>query len=115
MVDYSKMTSEEYAGIMADIVNEMGAGILTIPGVYEALSADTAIHNDILNRWEYRYPDKAWPKFEIWITQGQGSGDEPIEKHDNLEDALVAVKEMEGEGSFAIKLPDGRWYDWDKE
>jgi len=116
MTDYSKMTSEDYADILSDVVDDIGArGMLTVPGVFEALSADAAIHNDVLNRWAEHNPDKAWPKFEVWMTQGQGTGDEPVEKYDNLEDALAAVKEMKDEGSFAIKYPDGQWHEWNKE
>ena len=61
MADYSRMTTDEYVEILGEIVEE-GANILSVDGVYEALSADTAIHNDVLGKWAERNPEKAWPE-----------------------------------------------------
>jgi len=50
--------------------------------------------------------------FEIWASQGQ-SGIK-IEEVSSLEIALKYIEDHEGEASFAIKLPNGEWYKWQK-
>ena len=51
--------------------------------------------------------------YEVWATQGQGPG--LVDKYNTLKEALEVIKEMEGEASFAIKLPNGRWHKWEEE
>lgn len=45
--------------------------------------------------------------FEVWMTQGQGECKGP--EFPSLREAYDYVKEHLGEGSFAIKNPDGSW------
>lgn len=50
MSNYSKMTQDEFDRILAEIMNEQpAANLLTIPGVYEAVSEH--FNNDVLDRW----------------------------------------------------------------
>jgi len=49
--------------------------------------------------------------FELWATQGQGGAMQ--EEFPTLEEALLYVEQHKDDASFAIKLPDGSWYDWE--
>lgn len=49
-------------------------------------------------------------QYEIWITQGQGSVF--VKGEDTIYGALDYVDDHKGEGSFAIKYPDGTWHGW---
>ena len=49
-------------------------------------------------------------KYEVLVTQGQGSYVEEV--YNTLEEALNHVKEDWGGGSFAVKKPDGTYYDF---
>ncbi|MCP4569124.1 MAG: hypothetical protein GY841_16235 [FCB group bacterium] len=50
-MDYSKMTDEDFDRILAAIMDEhTGEMILSIPGVYEAVSE--FFNNDVLDQWE---------------------------------------------------------------
>ncbi len=51
--------------------------------------------------------------YEVWATQGQGGIKES--EHPTLEEALAYVTKHKGEASFAIKYPNGSWYDWEWE
>jgi hypothetical protein len=59
MADYSKMTQQEFDGILEEICN----CDLTIPGVYEACSEE--LNNEVLDEWAERNPEKAWPEEEV--------------------------------------------------
>ena len=50
MTDFSKMTEGEFRNILEDIVEEEGANILSVPGVYSELAEH--FNNEILERWE---------------------------------------------------------------
>ena len=50
MNKYSKLTDKEFYNILEEIVNEEGANILTIGGVYAELAE--YFNNEILDRWE---------------------------------------------------------------
>lgn len=50
--------------------------------------------------------------YDIFVTQGQGGGPDPDQICDTLEDALAWVKDHTGDGSFAIRYPDGQWHRW---
>lgn len=52
-------------------------------------------------------------KYEIWATQGQGGV--LIKKVLSLKMALRYFKKHEGEASFGIKYPNGKWHDWDRK
>jgi hypothetical protein len=52
--------------------------------------------------------------YEVWMTQGQGSGDTPDETFPTLQQALKFVEKHKGECSFAIRLPNGKWHTWDE-
>lgn len=52
--------------------------------------------------------------YEVWVTQGQGSV-----KVDEYRTLAAAKKKAEAgilnqDGSYGIKLPNGKWYDWGK-
>jgi hypothetical protein len=52
--------------------------------------------------------------YEVWCTQGQG-GVKDCEFM-TLREALAYVTPIAGvEGSFAIRKPNGTWYDWTKK
>lgn len=51
---------------------------------------------------------KPW-LFEIWMSSG--SGMRPGPKFSKLTDALHHVERHIGEASFAIKLPNGTWFE----
>lgn len=55
--------------------------------------------------------DQEYP-YQVWMTQGQ----EPIHVADmiDLESSIAFANEFIGEGSFAVKLPDGTWHKWDE-
>jgi hypothetical protein len=57
-------------------------------------------------------PNKKGLIYEVWITQGQGGG--KVAEFPTRKQALAYIKEHKGEGSFAVKLPSGKWYDWSK-
>ena len=50
MNNYSNLTQEEYYRILGELVIENAATLLTIHGVYEAVSEH--FNNEILERWE---------------------------------------------------------------
>jgi len=51
MVDFSKMTDGDFDRVLANIVNkEPAANLLTIPGVYDAVSEE--FNNAVLAEWE---------------------------------------------------------------
>jgi len=52
MTDYSKMTTEEFDGILQGIVNEQYMFILQVPGIYEVLSEH--YNNEVLETWAER-------------------------------------------------------------
>jgi hypothetical protein len=57
--DYSAMTQEDFDNILEELAVEQGAySLLSIPGVYEAVSE--AFNNDILDLWVDRNPNKAY-------------------------------------------------------
>lgn len=62
MIDYSKMTNEEFDAILEEIIEEKKRLILGAPGAYEALSE--YYNNEILDRWAARNPEKAEPEEE---------------------------------------------------
>ena len=47
---YANMTDEDFDRILARLVIENAASLLTIPGVYEAVSEH--FNNDVLTTWE---------------------------------------------------------------
>jgi hypothetical protein len=49
-------------------------------------------------------------RYEVYMTQGQGS--HLVSKHLLLRTALVKAKKLQSQGSVAIKMLDGSWYDW---
>lgn len=49
MMDYSKMSQEEFSDILAQVVFENASTLLGVPGVYEAASEH--FHNEVLERW----------------------------------------------------------------
>lgn len=53
----------------------------------------------------------AGDKYEIHASQGQG-GSCTGPAFTTLKEALDYVKEHEGEASFGIKYPNGRWHNW---
>lgn len=67
MADYSKMTDDEFNGILKEIVDGMsGAEILAIAGVYEVLREE--LNNEVLERWAGEHPELAWPEDD---TEGE--------------------------------------------
>ena len=48
-MDYDKMTDNEYDSILTEVVKENASILITIPGVYEAVSE--FFNNDVLDRW----------------------------------------------------------------
>ena len=61
MADYSKMTQDQFDGIMKNIVAGMSAAeIIAVPGVYECLSEE--LNNDILDTWAEDNPELAYPE-----------------------------------------------------
>ena len=56
MVDFSKMTDDEFRSILEDIVKEEGANILSIGGVYSELAE--YFNNEVLSRWEREQEDE---------------------------------------------------------
>lgn len=57
MVDFSKMTDEEFDNILMEIMNEEKASdLLIIPGIYEIVAE--YFNNDILDVWEQRQLEK---------------------------------------------------------
>jgi hypothetical protein len=51
--------------------------------------------------------------YELWATQGQGGTH--IATFNTLAETFEAISKLEGHASFAIKLPDGTWYNWENE
>jgi len=49
MADYTKMKDADFDRILGDILQEEGQNLLTVPGVYEAVSEH--FNNDVLDRW----------------------------------------------------------------
>lgn len=47
---YQFISHDEFTGILAEIVKEDAAVLLTIPGAYELFAEH--YHNEVLNRWE---------------------------------------------------------------
>lgn len=63
MPDYSKMTNEDFDHILAERVGETpGCVLLTLPGVYEALSEH--FNNEVLEEWALTHPELAYPESE---------------------------------------------------
>lgn len=52
MSKFDKMTQEEFDEILAEIVNEEGANILSIGNVYSELAEH--FNNDVLGIWQER-------------------------------------------------------------
>lgn len=50
MSKYDKMTQEEFDNILEDLMRKNVGSLLTIPGVYEAVSEH--FNNEILETWE---------------------------------------------------------------
>lgn len=48
------------------------------------------------------------------MTQGQGEGAYCFSSFD-IQDLIDYTETHKGEGSFAIKYPDGSWHNWDKD
>lgn len=46
----SKISTDDFARILGDILNEEGANLISIPGVYEIVSEH--FNNEVLERWE---------------------------------------------------------------
>lgn len=62
--DYTAMTQDDFDSHLRWVVEahcrEHGpAGLIFLPGVYEALSEH--FHNDVLSDWENANPELAWP------------------------------------------------------
>ena len=53
--------------------------------------------------------------YDLFVTQGQGSGPNPDLTFDTLEEALQHVEEHKGEASFGIRYPDGSWHKWEEK
>jgi len=49
-MDYSKMTQDDFDRVLSQIVKEDAAVLLTVPGVYKAVSEH--YNNEVLERWE---------------------------------------------------------------
>jgi len=81
MNDYSKMTQEDFYRLLADKMDEQPASsLLTVPGVYEAVSEE--FNNDILSAWEveqktlsltyYQDPGHGWVKVKKGLIKELG-------------------------------------------
>ncbi len=55
MTNYDEMSQDEYDNILADLVFENARTLLSIPGVYEAVSEH--FNDEILTRWEHEHPE----------------------------------------------------------
>jgi len=55
-MDYSKMTTEEFDVLLAEMVHRECAALLQVPGVYELLAE--YFNNEILDIWAERNPEK---------------------------------------------------------
>lgn len=65
------------------------------------------------NSWEdWRKTHRKEVPYVIYVSQGMGGG--PEEVFWTLEAALKYVEEHEHEASFAIRQPNGKWYNWSK-
>ena len=56
-MDYSKMKQHEFDSILSDIVKENASILLSIPGVYEAVSEH--FNNEVLDRWYLSMTDQS--------------------------------------------------------
>ena len=52
-------------------------------------------------------------KYKIYMTQGQGGV--KVKETKSLQTALKFVRKFKEDGSFAIKCPNGKYYEWEKE
>jgi hypothetical protein len=102
---YGNMTDEEFYDILEDIVEEEGAGILSIPGVYE--SASEHFNNEVLRRWQEKNYGTAVAQLPGSDVFHEISGDYEDEEED--EDGLVFIytscgKEMSAELHYKKKV-----------
>lgn len=50
------------------------------------------------------------PMFEVWFSVGRGR--RILARYRRLDDAVRHVAELAQPGSYAIRLPEGRWHEW---
>lgn len=76
MPDYTRLREDVFDAILEEMVEEMGAKVLTIGDVYSILREE--LNNDILDKWAETHPEDAYPKcadcgreFEFWDQMEQ--------------------------------------------
>jgi hypothetical protein len=63
MADYSKMTDDEFYGILESLVSGMTAGEILAIGDVAAILIEE-LNNSVLEVWEQQHPELAFPSDE---------------------------------------------------